>query len=142
LLRYYSNCPVQIDQQQSLITLLLSTTTSADTNGDSSALWPDVIEDECGDEESEKDSNDTIADVIEIGIGRVTLKDAVEQSECDLQAGITDPVASGRDPARDGSETGNKDDERCDRFHVRHEEHDGEKRENSADHATDDSQRP
>jgi hypothetical protein len=50
---------------------LLSTTTSADTNGDSSALWPDVIEDESGDEESEKDSNDTIADVIEIGIGRI-----------------------------------------------------------------------
>jgi hypothetical protein len=38
----------------------------------------DVIEDECGDEESEKDSNETIADVIEIGIGRATLKDAVE----------------------------------------------------------------
>ena len=35
---------------------------------DSSALGPDVIEDECGGEESEKDSNDTIADVIEIGI--------------------------------------------------------------------------
>jgi len=61
---------------------------------------PDVVEDECGDEESEKDSNNAIADVIEIGIGRVTLKDAVEESECDLQAGITDPVASGRDPAR------------------------------------------
>jgi len=127
LLRYYSNCPVQIDQQQSLITLLLSTTTSADTNGDSSALWPEVIEDECGDEESEKDSSDTIADVIEIDIGRVTLKDAVE-SECDLQASITDPLASGRDPTRDRSDTGNKDDERCNRFHVRHEEHDGEAR--------------
>jgi hypothetical protein len=36
---------------------------------DSSLLGPDVIEDECGDEESEKDSNDTIADVIEIDIG-------------------------------------------------------------------------
>jgi hypothetical protein len=52
---------------------------------DSRALWPDVIEDESGDEESEKDSNDTIAEVIEIGIERVTLKDAVEESECDLQ---------------------------------------------------------
>jgi hypothetical protein len=29
---------------------------------------------ECGDEESKKNSNHTIADVIEIGIGRVTLK--------------------------------------------------------------------
>ena len=32
---------------------------------------PDVFEEECGDEESEENSNDTIADVIEIGIGRV-----------------------------------------------------------------------
>jgi hypothetical protein len=29
-------------------------------------FWPDGVEDECGDEESEKDSNGTIADVIEI----------------------------------------------------------------------------
>jgi hypothetical protein len=36
------------------------------------------VEDECGDEESKKDSNDTIADLIEIGTGRVTLKNAVE----------------------------------------------------------------
>jgi hypothetical protein len=35
-------------------------------NRDSSALGPDVIEEECGDEGSKKDSNDTIADVIEI----------------------------------------------------------------------------
>ena len=42
---------------------------------DSGALGPNVIEDECGEEESEKDSNDTIADVIVTGIGRVTLKD-------------------------------------------------------------------
>jgi hypothetical protein len=39
---------------------------------DSGALGPDVIENESGDEESEKNSNDTIADIIEIGIGRVT----------------------------------------------------------------------
>jgi len=35
---------------------------------DSSALGPDVVEDECGDEESEKDSNGPIADVIEIAL--------------------------------------------------------------------------
>src|SRR5438034_10636114 len=97
------------------------------------------MEDEYGDEETEENSNDTIADVIEIGIGRVTLKDAVEESECDLQPSITDPFASRRDPARDGRGTSDEDDERCDRFHVRHEEYDGEKRERTADHATDDS---
>jgi len=57
---------------------------------------PDVIEDECGDEESEKDSNDTIADVIEICIRRIPLKNAVEKSEYDLQPSVTDPFASER----------------------------------------------
>jgi hypothetical protein len=40
-----------------------------------------VTEDEFGDEESEKNSNDTIADVIEIGIGRESLENAEEESE-------------------------------------------------------------
>src|SRR6266581_4389769 len=105
------------------------------------ALGPDVLKDEAGDDKTEKNSNDPIADVIEVCVGRITLKDAVEESECDLQPSITDPFASSRDPARDGSGTSNKYDERCDRFHVWHEEYDGEKRERSADHATDDSQR-
>jgi len=106
-------------------------------NRDSSPFGPDVIEDECGDEESEKYSNDAIADVVEIGVGRLPLKDAVEECECDLQTGITDSLATGRNPARDGRGTSDKGDERCDRFHVWHEEYDGGKRERSADHATD-----
>src|SRR6266853_3299426 len=106
---------------------------------DSSALRPDVIEDESGDDQTKKDSDDAIADVIEIGIGRVSLKDTVEESKCDLQPSITDPFASRRDPARDGRGTSDEDDDRCDRFHVRHKEYDGEKRERTADHATDDS---
>ena len=48
----------------------------------SCALGPDVMEDECGDNQTKKDSNNTVADVIEICIRRVTLKDAVEESEC------------------------------------------------------------
>src|SRR6266581_6065761 len=109
---------------------------------DSSALLPDIIEDEAGDDQTKKDSDDAIADVIEIGIGRVSLKDAVEESECDLQPSITDPFASRRDPARDGSRTSDEDDERRDRFHMWHEEYDGEKRERSTDQTTDDSQSP
>jgi len=50
----------------------------------SGALGPDILEDESGDEESKKDSNDTIADVIEICVGRVALEDANEECECDL----------------------------------------------------------
>ena len=45
------------------------------------ALRPDVSEDESGDDETEKNSNDAIADVVEIGVGRVTLENAVEKSE-------------------------------------------------------------
>jgi hypothetical protein len=48
---------------------------------DSRALGPDVMEDESGDEESEKDSDDTIADVIEIGIGRESLENTEKESE-------------------------------------------------------------
>ena len=59
----------------------------------SGALGQDILEDEPGDEESTQDSNDTIADVIEIDIGRGALEDAVEKSERNLQPGITDPFA-------------------------------------------------
>jgi hypothetical protein len=41
-----------------------STISLCGTRFDSSALEAGVIEDECGDEESKKDSNDTIANVI------------------------------------------------------------------------------
>jgi hypothetical protein len=51
---------------------------------DSSALRPDVFENESGDDQTKKDSDDAIADVVEIGIGRVSLKDAIEESEGDL----------------------------------------------------------
>src|SRR4029077_9866766 len=102
---------------------------------------PDVLEYEAGNNETKKDSNDAVADVIEIGVGRVALKNAVEESECHLQPGITNPFASSRDPARDSRGTSDEDDERCDRFHVWHKEDDGEKRERTADHATDESQR-
>src|SRR5438105_15741373 len=116
-----------------------STTSLCGVRFDSNALGPDVFEDDSGDDETEEDSDDAIADVIEIGIGRVTLKDAVEESECDLQTGITDPFASRRDPARDGSGTSDEDDERRNRFHMRHEKDDGKKRECSTDDAADDS---
>jgi hypothetical protein len=45
------------------------------------ALRPDVSEDESGDDETKENSNNAIADVIEICIGRITLEDAVEKSE-------------------------------------------------------------
>src|SRR6266481_6308384 len=48
-----------------------------------SPFRPDVLEDESGNDKTEENSNDTIADVIEIGIGRVSLETAVEESECD-----------------------------------------------------------
>ena len=68
------------------------------------------------------------------------MKDAVEESECELQPSITDSLASGRDPARDGRGTSDEHNERGDRFHVWHKEYDGEKRERSANHAARDSQ--
>ena len=46
-----------------------------------SAFRPNVSEDESGHDETKKNSNDAIADVIEVCIGRITLEDAVEKSE-------------------------------------------------------------
>ncbi len=43
-------------------------------------LGPDVSEYDSGDDETEKNSNDAIADVIEICVGRITLEDAVEDA--------------------------------------------------------------
>jgi hypothetical protein len=43
-----------------------------------------MLEDESGDDESKKNSNNTIPDVIEICVGGVALEDANEECECDL----------------------------------------------------------
>ncbi len=48
------------------------------------AFRPNVSEDEAGDDKAEEDSNDTIADVVEISIRRIALEDAVEKSKCYL----------------------------------------------------------
>src|SRR6266436_743681 len=64
-------------------------------------LRPNVSEDESGDDEAKKDSNDAIAYVIEVCVGRITLEDAVEESERDLQTGIRNHFASSGDPASD-----------------------------------------
>src|ERR1700720_1970414 len=88
----------------------------------SSVLGPDITENQSSNDQTKKNSDDAIANVIEIGIGRISLENAVEKSEGDLKPGITDPFASRRDPPREGSGTGNNDNERCDRFHVRHQE--------------------
>ena len=53
--------PLEHDRRRRIARLL---TSLCGSQFDSSALGLYVIEDECGDEESKKDSNDTIADVI------------------------------------------------------------------------------
>ena len=47
-------------------------------------LRPNVSEDDSSDDETEKNSNDAIADVIEVCVGRITLEDAVKVSERNL----------------------------------------------------------
>ena len=48
------------------------------------SLGPDEIEDESRHHETEENSDDAIANIIEIGVWRIALEDAVEESECDL----------------------------------------------------------
>jgi len=99
------------------------------------------MEDESGDDQTEENSDDAIADVVEIGVGRVSLKDAVKECEGDLQVRIADPFASGGHPASNARSKGDYYYKRRDRFYVRHQKHDRKKRERTADHATEDSQR-
>src|SRR4029453_1678006 len=61
-----------------------STTSSCDSRLDSSALGPDVMENECGDGETNENPDDAVTDFIEIGIRRVSLKNADEECEGDL----------------------------------------------------------
>src|SRR5258705_13487234 len=70
-----------------------------------SALRPNVPEDESGDDETEKNSNDAIADVIEVCVGRITLENAVGKRERYLQTRVRDELCAGGDPAGDGRST-------------------------------------
>src|SRR5262249_39400013 len=85
---------------------------------DSGSLRPEVVKDDRGNGEADQNANDAVADFIKIGVGCVALEHAEEKSERDLETGVTDAFASGRDPTGNCADCGNEHDQRSDRFHV------------------------
>src|SRR4030095_4020827 len=81
---------------------------------DSSPLGPDVMENECSDSESDQNTNDTVANFIKVCVGCVALEHAEEKSESDLETGVADAFASGRDPAGNCADCGNEHNKRRD----------------------------
>ena len=77
----------------------------------SDPLGPDVSEDQSGDDETEKDSDHAIANLVKIGIGCKSLEETVEERESDLQPSIADSFAPGGDPAGDRRCTSNNHNE-------------------------------
>lgn len=98
------------------------------------------MENQCRHDNAEENADDTIADIVEICIWRVTLETLTKKGEGYLQAGVSNSFGSGSNPASNQSDTRNQDYKRGDRFHVGDKEHDREKRECSADQTPRDSE--
>src|SRR5258706_10240128 len=97
------------------------------------------MEDECGHYQTKENAGDTIANIVEVGVRRVSLKEAVIEGKGNLQTGVSDSFASRGDPSSERRDARNQDDKRGDRLHMRDEEDDRAKREQSANDAADGS---
>src|SRR6266542_4588431 len=97
------------------------------------------MEDECRNNQTKENADDTIANIVEVGVRRVSLKEAVIEGKGNLQTGVSDSVGSGGHPSGERRDACDEDDQRGDRLHVRDEVDKGEEREQSADDAADGS---
>ena len=97
------------------------------------------MEDECRNNQTKENADDTIANIVEVGVRRVSLKKPVKEGKGNLQTGVSDSFGSGGDPSSERRDARNQDDKRGDRLHVRDEEDDRAKREQSANDAADGS---
>src|SRR5260370_30100113 len=97
------------------------------------------MEGECRNNQTKENADDTIANIVEVGIRRVSLKKPVKEGEGNLQTGVSDSFGSGGNPSGERRDACNEDDQRGDRLHVRDEVDNGEEREQSANDAADSS---
>src|SRR6266496_5343440 len=97
------------------------------------------MEDECRNNQTKENADDTIANIVEVGVRRVSLKKAVKEGKGNLQTGVSDSVVSGGNPSGERRDACDEDDQRGDRLHVRDEVDNGEEREQSANDAADGS---
>src|SRR6266705_6807766 len=97
------------------------------------------MEDECGHYQTKENADDTIANIVEVGVRRVSLEEAVKEGKGNLQTGVSDSVGSGGNPSGERRNACDADDQRGDRLHVRDEVDNGEEREQSANDAANSS---
>src|SRR6266511_5421264 len=83
------------------------------------------MEHDRGDQNAEKDSDDSVSDRCEMGIWCEALEDAHEKSEGDLQSRVRNPFAACRNPSGQRRAGCGQDGQRNDALHVWHELHDG-----------------
>src|SRR6266478_9556755 len=97
------------------------------------------MEDECRNNQTKENADDTIANIVEVGVRRVSLKQPVKEGKGNLQTAVSDSFGSGGDPSGEHRDARDEDDQRGDRLHVRDEVDKGEEREQSANDAADGS---
>src|SRR6266567_3292891 len=97
------------------------------------------MEDECGHDQTKENADDTIANIVEVDVRRVSLKKPVKEGKGNLQTGVSDLFGSGGNPSGERRDACDEDDQRGDRLHVRDEVDNGEEREQSANDAADSS---
>src|SRR5882757_6234807 len=95
------------------------------------------MEDECGHYQTKENADDTIANIVEVGVRRVSLKKPVKEGKGNLQTAVSDSFGSGGNPSGERRDAGDEDDQRSNRLHVRDEVDNGEEREQSAYDAAD-----
>src|SRR6266571_441466 len=97
------------------------------------------MEDECRNDQTKENADDTIANIVEVGVRRVSLKKPVKEGKGNLQTGVSDSFGSGGNPAGERRDACDENNQRGDRLHVRDEVDKGEEREQSANDAADSS---
>src|SRR5437773_12456815 len=95
------------------------------------------MEDECGHYQTKENADDTIANIVEVSVRRVSLKKPVKDGKGNLQTGVSDAVGAGGDPSGERRAACGDADQRGDRLHVRDEVDNGAQGEQSASDAAD-----
>src|SRR5437762_14068518 len=96
------------------------------------------MEDEGRNNQTKENADDTIANIVEVGVRCVSLKEAVIEGRGNLQTGVSDSFGSGGQPSSERRNAWEEEDQRGNGLNVRDEVENGDGRERSAS-AGDDS---
>src|SRR5258708_4676446 len=99
------------------------------------------MEDECRNNQTKENADDPVANIVEVGVRRVSLKEAVIEGKGNLQTGVSDLFGSRGDPDSERRDERNQEEKRGERRHMREEEEGRAKGELSANDAADGSKK-